>query len=283
MEYLSHAPQVWGSSHLNREGANLSSSFERGLKILAEIAATGETTVDAVALKLNIPASTAYRYFKVLREQNFVTEEDGRYRPGRALLNISGQHLAQSYLAEVGNAVLRSIVDQTGETAVMIVRIGDQAMCLRRAEPDKSLKYTFAVNELLPLYAGAGQRLLLSWAPSEVVHQVLSGPMTRFTKSTLSPEQIRASIPAIRASGQVLSRSELDEGAVSIAIPVFSRGEVVCSLNVAGPESRCGSKLWISSTLKVMREAANNLTDSLQSSTPSKSTRETLDDYSSIA
>ena len=70
---------------------------------------------------------------------------------------------------------------------------------------------------------------------------------------------------------------------MSVAIPVFSRGEVVCSLNVAGPEGRCGSKLWIAATLKVMREAAANLTDLLQASTPNKSTRETLDDYSSIA
>lgn len=261
----------------------MASSFERGLAILAEIAACGETTVDAVALKLRIPPSTAYRYVKVLREQGFVTEEEGRYRPGRVLLQTSGQHLAQSYLAEVGNAVLRSIVDQVGETAVMIVRIRDQAMCLRRAEPNKSLKYTFALNEWLPLHAGAGQRILLSWAPLEVVRQVLAGPMTRFTPNTLGPEQIIASIPQVRSTGMVLSRGELDEGSVSLAIPVFSRGEVVCSLNVAGPEGRCGSKFWVASTLKAMREAAAGLTDSLQSNTPQKSTRETLDDYSITA
>lgn len=261
----------------------MSSSFERGLKILAEIAASGETTVDDVALKLGIPVSSAYRYFKVLREQEFVAEDDGRYRVGRTLLNISGPPVAQSYLAEVGNAVLRSIVDQVGETAVMIVRIGDHAMCLRREEPNKSLKYTFAVNELLPLHAGAGQRMMLSWAPQEVVQQVLNGPMTRFTDHTLNREQIVASIPQTRASGMVISRGELDEGSVSIAIPVFSRGEVVCSINVAGPEGRCGSRIWIASTLRVMREAADKLSEALNSSTPNKSTRESLDDYSSIA
>ncbi|GAA5225537.1 IclR family transcriptional regulator [Paeniglutamicibacter antarcticus] len=261
----------------------MSSSFERGLQILAEIVARGETTVDAVALKLNIPPSTAYRYFRVLRDQEFVTEEEGCYRPGRVLLGVSGRHLAQSYLVEVGSALLRSIVEQVGETAVMIVRIGDQAMCLRRAESDKSLKYTFAINELLPLYAGAGQRMLLAWAPPEVIHQVLSGPMNRFTSKTLNADQLRASIPQIRSTGHVVSRGELDDGSVSLAVPVFNRGEIVCSLNVAGPEIRCGSKLWIGSTLKVMREAAAKLSDSVQSTTPNKSTRETLDDYSTIA
>lgn len=260
----------------------MATSFERGLSILAEVAADGDVTVDAVASKLGIPSSTAYRYFRALREQNFVVEEEGHYRPGQVLLRVSGQHQAQSYLAEVGNAVLREIVDQVGETAVMIVRIGSQAMCLRRVEPDKSLKYSFAVNELLPLHAGAGQRLLLVWAPPEVVHQVLSGSMARFTPNTLGREQILASIPQIRSSGYVLSRGELDPGSVSIAVPVVSRGEVVCSINVAGPEGQCGSKLWISSTLRVIRESANKLTHALQECTPNKSTRETLDDYSSI-
>lgn len=261
----------------------MSASFERGLKILEEVAASGETTVDAVALKLGIPKSTVYRYFKVLREQDFVREDEGVYSQGRALLVMSGQHMAQSYLAEIGNAVLRSIVDQVGETALLIVRIGGQGMCLRRVEPDKSLKCTFAVNELLPLYAGAGQRALLAWAPTEVVQRVTSQPMTRFTENTMSREQILASIPTIRSSGFVVSRGELDEGSVSIAIPVFSRGEVVCSLNVAGPESRCGSKLWIASTLKVMQKVATDLSVALEGNFPTMSTREELGSCSNTA
>lgn len=260
----------------------MSTSFERGLRILAEIVTDGETSVEAVAEKLGIPSSTAYRYFKVLREQNFVIEEEGRYRPGQVLLRGSGHHQAQSYLAEVGNAVLREIVDQVGETAVMIMRIGSQAICLRRIEPDKSLKYSFAVNELLPLHAGAGQRLLLAWAPPQVVHQVLSGPMKRFTANTLTRDQILAAIPRIRSSGSVVSRGELDPGSVSIAVPVFSHGEVVCSINVAGPEGPCGSRTWISSALRVIQESADKLTQALQECTPNKSTRETLDDHRSI-
>ena len=260
----------------------MATSFERGLRILAEVAAHGDVTVESVAKKLGMPTSTAYRFFKSLREQGFVVEDDGHYRPGHVMLRVAGQHRAQSYLAEVGNAVLREIVDQVGETAVMIVRIGTQAMCLRRVESDKSVKYSFGVNELLPLYAGAGQRLMLAWAPSEVIHQVVSGPLTRFTANTLEREQILASIAQIRSSGYVLSRGELDPGSISVAVPVMNHGEVICSINVAGPESHCGSRLWITSTLRVIREAADKLSQALQESTPNKSTRETLDDYRSI-
>lgn len=72
----------------------MATSFERGLRILAEVAATGDVTVDAVASKLGIPSSSAYRYFKALREQNFVIEEEGHYRPGQVLLRVAGHHQA---------------------------------------------------------------------------------------------------------------------------------------------------------------------------------------------
>ena len=249
-------------------------SFERGLAILAEVAASGDASVEAIAAKLGIPQSTTYRYFKTLKDHGFVQEDGGRYRPGRALLQLSGRHHVQSHLAEVGTAVLKGVVYDVGETAVMIIRVGTQAMCLRRAEPEKSLKYTFAVNEMLPLHAGAGQRILLAWAPPDVVRQVLDRPLPRFTDHTPTAEQVQAGLPQIRATGRVISRGELDPGSVSVAVPVFSHGEVVCSLNVAGPEGRCGSKAWINSTLGSLEQAARNLTESLESAASFQSTRE---------
>ncbi|WP_427006178.1 IclR family transcriptional regulator [Pseudarthrobacter sp. H2] len=253
-------------------------SFERGLLILSEVAEAGDTTVERVALKLGIPISTTYRYFHQLREHGFVQEDAGIYRPGRALLALSGRHLTQSHLAEVGTAVLRSVVDAVGETAVLIIRVGTQALCLRRAEPDKAFKFTFAVNELLPLTAGAGPRTMLAWAPSDVVRQVLDGDLPRFTDNTPSAEQIQLSLAQIRTSGWVVSRGELDPGAISVAVPVMLDGEAVCALNVAGPEGRCGSRAWLNSTLETMNEAAENLAASLGSLASHRTTREVRDD-----
>ncbi|EMY33184.1 transcriptional regulator [Arthrobacter crystallopoietes BAB-32] len=254
-------------------------SLERGLAILSEIGASGDATVEEISTRLGIPPSTAYRYFKTLRAAGFLQDDGGRYRPGSALLELTGRHHVQFHLAEVGTAVLKSVVDAVGETAVMIIRVGTQAMCLRRAEPDKSLKYTFAINEMLPLHAGAGQRILLAWAPPDVVRQVLDRPLPRFTENTPTAEQVLAGLPQIRAAGRVVSRGELDPGAVSVAVPVFCRGEVVCSINVAGPESRCGSKTWINTVLKTVEEAARNLTESLESTISFQSTRELADEY----
>jgi DNA-binding IclR family transcriptional regulator len=241
----------------------MDSSLERGLALLTEIAASGEHTAQSLAAAVGLPVSTTYRYLRVLRDGQVVREDRGRYEPGNALVGLNGRHSAQSYLAEVGPALLAEIAAVTGETAVMIVRVGTRALCLRRAEPDKALKYTFAVNQMLPLYAGAGQRILLSWAPDAVIEQVLGGDLPRFTDRTPTAEQLLASIPAVRRVGWALSRGEYDVGSVSVAVPVLFGGEAVCSLNVAGPESRCGSRDWVKSTVRVLDSAAADLADAL--------------------
>ena len=241
----------------------MDSSLERGLALLTEIATSGEHTAGSLASAVGLPVSTTYRYLKVLRDGQFVREDRGRYEAGTALVALSGRHSAQAYLAEVGPAVLAEIVEHVGETAVMIVRVGTRALCLRRAEPDKALKYTFAAGQLLPLHAGAGQRILLAWAPDAVIEQVLRGDLERFTDRTPTADNLRQSIPAVRRVGWALSRGEYDAGSVSVAVPVRFGGEAVCSLNVAGPESRCGSREWVKHTVQVLQSAAENLTDAL--------------------
>jgi DNA-binding IclR family transcriptional regulator len=241
----------------------MDSSLERGLALLTEIATSGEHTATSLAGAVGLPVSTTYRYLKVLRDGQFVREDRGRYEAGAALVALSGRHSAQAYLAEVGPAILAEIVGNVGETAVMIVRVGTRALCLRRAEPDKALKYTFATGQLLPLHAGAGQRILLAWAPDAVIEQVLAGDLEQFTDRTPTAERLRQSIPAVRRVGWALSRGEYDAGSVSVAVPVLFGGEAVCSLNVAGPESRCGSREWVKNTVQVLKSASEDLADAL--------------------
>lgn len=249
----------------------MDSSLERGLALMSEIAESGDHTAHSLAATVGLPVSTTYRYLRTLRDTGYVREVQGRYEPGRELLALTGRHTAQSALAEVGPAVLRNIVDALGETAVMVVRVGTQALCLRKCEPDKALKYTFSVNQLLPLHAGAGQRVLLAWAPESVIERVLDNEREQYTDSTLTTAQLRHTIDSVRHTGWAVSRGEYEVGSVSVAVPVIFRGEAVCSLDVAGPASRCGDKGWVPRAVTVLQSAAADLTEALESWTSSSS------------
>lgn len=242
------------------------SSFARGLSVLVAVAENGDIAVEDVAAELGMPLSTVYRYVRTLREFEFVEEHEGRYVPGWRLLELSGQHLTHARLAEIGASVLRDVVDALSETAVLTVRVGTQAMCLRQIESPHPIRYAFRINQLLPLHAGAGQRVLLAYAPSTVSSRVLSNPLPRFTGHTHDRDRLRRDIEHIRSTGAAVSHGEFNPGAVAVAVPVFSGGEVVCSLTVAGPESRCGAKSWPKRALASLRAAADTLSQALERS-----------------
>lgn len=249
-------------------GSTAQSSFERGLGVLTSIAENGELSVDELAEELGIPLSTVYRYVRTLRECALIEEQAGRYVLGWRLLEFAGRHLSHSRLAEIGFAVLRDVVEGTSETAVLTVRVGAQAMCLRQVESPHAIRYAFRINQLLPLHAGAGQRMLLAHAPPEVVTRVLEAPLPRYTPRTHDRPHLLQDLEQMRRDGWATSHGELNPGAVAVAVPVFSGGEIVCSLTVAGPESRCGATSWPRHVRSVLLPACQVLSEAVEHGPP---------------
>jgi DNA-binding IclR family transcriptional regulator len=237
-------------------------SFLRGLKVLIAVAESGEARADQVAADVGVPLSTVYRYLRTLRDLDLVEERDGSYVPGWRLLELSGQDLAHTRLVELGHSFLREIAQATGETAVLTVRAGTHAVCLRQVESQHPIRMAFKIGQLLPLYAGAGQRMLLAHAPQAVVERVLNQPLRHLTDHTLDRAAIARELQQIRRNGYLVSHGEIAEGAIAVAIPVFAGGEIVCSLTVAGPEARCGN-VWQSNARATLVEVANRLVDVL--------------------
>ncbi|WP_347354630.1 IclR family transcriptional regulator, partial [Intrasporangium sp.] len=237
-------------------------AFQRGLRVLVSVAEAGEARADEIAEDTSLPLSTVYRYLRTLREAQFVEERDGSYVLGWRLLELSGQHLTHTRLLELGHAFLRELSETTGETAVLTVRVGTQAICLRQVESDQPIRMAFKINQLLPLHAGAGQRMLLAHAPAAVVERVLAQPLRHITAATLDRALVVREIEQIRRRGFLVSHGELSEGAVAVAVPVFAGGEIACSITVAGPAYRC-SRSWVTRTRAALRASAQQLSEVL--------------------
>lgn len=242
------------------EGAG-GASFVRGLNVLIAVGEYGELRAEEIAAEVEVPVSTVYRYLRTLRDMELVEERDGSYVPGWRLLELSGQDLAHTRLVEVGHSFLREISEATGETAVLTVRAGTHAVCLRQVESRRPLRLAFKIGQLLPLYAGAGQRVLLAYAPSTVVEQVLRNPLRSITERTLDRQVVERQLEEIRRNSYLISHGELYDGAVAVAIPVFASGEIICSLTVAGPDFRCKTAAWQRNARTTLVEAGHRLAE----------------------
>lgn len=237
------------------EEAAEDTSFARGLRLLLTVADRGEVRADELSSLLEMPLSTVYRYLRTLGDFGFVDRNGGQFRLGPKLLIGTGANVSSERLIRHADAALRMLAHETGETAVVVRRIGLSSVCLHQVESDAPLRVTLEPGSMSPLYAGAPGRALLAFAPAEVLDEVLAQEMLRFTDQTPTESELRASLGGVVMTGIAFSAGELIEGSVAMAAAVFREDGIVGAIALLGPAFRCG-EAWQSRASRLLQEAA---------------------------
>lgn len=220
------------------------SSLARGLAVLAALVERGEARADELAAAVGLPVSTVYRHLRLLREHGFVVDSAGVYRCGPVLARPS-ESPSRPYngLVTAAAPLMKRLTRLTEETATLAVRIGvSHALCIHQTESPHPERTAFRVGQTLPLHAGAGERVLLAFAPREVIQMVLVGDLKRYTANTPGRDELQRKVASTRRSWITTSRAEYIKGAIAVAVPVSAAGHVVCSLTVSGPDTRCDAE-----------------------------------------
>ncbi len=246
------------------EEAAEDSSFARGLRLLLTVADRGEISADDLTKLLGMPLSTAYRFLRTLTEFGFVDRAAGQYRLGpRLVVGASGSNVPSEQLIRLSDPILRMLVEETGETALIMRRVGLSAMCLHQVESTKGMRVVMDSAAISPLYAGAMSRILLAFAPDDITKAVADNDIEPITPNTPSREDLRGTLDDVRSGGIAVSEGELIPGSVTVAVPIVRRDGIVGALAVTGPEARCGIA-WRSSVRKLLPDAAATLVAALE-------------------
>ncbi len=244
------------------EEAAEDTSFARGLRLLLTIADRGEVRADELGGALDMPVSTVYRYLRTLAEFGFVERRDGAYHLGPRLLIGDGANVSGERLIRHAGPVLQRLAQATGETAVVVRRIGLTAVCLHQVESEALLRVTMEPGTPTPLYAGAPGRVLLAFAPGHVLEAVLDQDLVRVTSRTPTEAELRASLGSVVMTGMATSEGELIEGSVAMAAPVFLEDGIVGALGLIGPAIRCRPG-WRTRAGRLLQDAAREVTEAL--------------------
>jgi DNA-binding IclR family transcriptional regulator len=245
------------------EEAAEDSSFARGLRLLLTVADRGEVRADDLAGILDMPLSTVYRYLRTLGEFGFVDRHDGTYRIGpRLVIGTSASNVSSEELIRHADPILRMLVEEAGETALVGRRVGLAAMCLHQVESRNGMRVVFEPGGMSPLYAGALSRVLLAFAPDEVLDEVLAQGVEPVTPDTQSEADLRSGLAEVRSTQLAVSEGELIPGSVTVAVPVFREDGIVGALAITGPEARCGLS-WRQRVRRLLPDAAQTLMASL--------------------
>jgi len=255
------------------EEAAEDTSFARGLRVLLTVADRGEIRADELSTLLDTPVSTIYRYLRTLAGFGFVDRQGAGYRLGPRLIIGSGTNVTAEELIRTADPVLRLLVEETGETAVIVRRLGLAAVCLHEVPSRQPLRVTIAPSTALPLSSGALGKALLAFAPPEILEEVLAldpppGPPAP------DADRLRADLADIVTSGVARSAGEVVSGSVAIAAPIFREDGIVAAIGVTGPESRCGLA-WRTRVARLLPGAASSVVGALGPGLSSQDSRYT--------
>lgn len=176
----------------------------------------------------------------MLEQQRYVRRVETRYDLGMRFIELSARLQERLDLVPVTSPYLERLASQFRETTFLCIRDGRSVVCIARLESPHAIRLAHSIGARTPLHTGALGKVLLAFAPDDIVATVLSKPLRRLTARTITePDELLAELERIRKTGYAESHGEGDEGASAVAAPIRdAAGEVTAAIAVAGPSER---------------------------------------------
>jgi DNA-binding IclR family transcriptional regulator len=212
---------------------------------IAELLAQSPTPLrlESIARAMGIPKGSVHRLVGALAESGFLVRDavakTYAVGPRLAALGLSAQ-LNSSVRGE-RHAVLKTLVDQLGETCNMTTLDGTEIVYIDRVESAWPLRLHLQPGSRVPIHCTSSGKLFLSQMRASQRKRILHrAPLKRYTAKTITDiSRLEAELARIRKTKVATDDEGFLTGLVSVAVPVFNpRGQMIATVAVHAPSAR---------------------------------------------
>jgi DNA-binding IclR family transcriptional regulator len=203
-------------------------------------AGDAELSLNELARRTGLPLSTAYRLATELVGWGGLEHaRAGGYRVGPRLVEVGARAPRGRGLTETVLPFMQDLFTATRQTVDLAVLQGHEALYVERVAGPQPVAARARRWGRMPLHATGAGKVLLAYAPGELVDEVVAAGLVRYTPYTIvAPGNLRRNLAEIRRSGIGYAHEELTAGRVSIAAAVFdAAGCAAAALSVVVPTS----------------------------------------------
>ncbi|WP_238545115.1 IclR family transcriptional regulator [Geomicrobium sp. JCM 19039] len=186
-----------------------------------------------------------YRMLETLEAENFLKKNEAtkKYSLGFAVWELGITLYDSFHVSDIIHPSLKKLCDRTGESTFLTVLDQQEAVTFDAVEADNTVKFSVAIGDRAPLYAGASYRSILAYMPDAFIQSILGQELVQYTESTMtSRDEIERDLYRIREKGYALSYGEYTRDVVAVAVPIFNKGRIAGSVTVSGPQYRIDEK-----------------------------------------
>ncbi len=218
------------------------SSLEKMLSLLEVF--TSERPVwssEDLMQHLGAPASTCYRYLKVLHSAGYLARvANGSYLLGPRIMELDRVSRESDPVYLAGSPIAQRLTHDTGHSSLLCILFSDSIMCVQQARGRDAPSGLFNRGQRRPLVAGASAKCILAYLPMHQLRILYSRHKSAIAEVGLGEEweTFKSTLKQIRLYGYSISLGDYNPGIMSIAAPLFNReGEVLGSVALTASDS----------------------------------------------
>lgn len=212
-----------------------------------------ELTLTEISSTINLAKSTTSRLLSTLEMNGYVIKDTNtlKYRLGYNLYYLGYIAGKSIQIKEIAYPFMQTLRDETKETVNLYILEEEYRVCIEQCESPQQLRHLVKIGERLPLWAGAGGKVLLAYQDEVFQQQILSSNHIK-----KSDEIIKRDLAVIRSEGFALSQDERELGLSAIAVPIFSvDNKVNACLSLSGPTQRFSPDVMEQFKVKLIKQA----------------------------
>lgn len=228
--------------------ANTLSSVEKAIDILSLFDdENGLLSAQEISKMLGIPLSTTYKYLDIFLRKGFLAKQPHtkKISLGPAIFRMGNLASRWFSIADIALPFMEELAARSRETVILAVVHGMEGLCIESVESPRPVKLTVRKGTILPLHVASMHKVLLAYKDEAFVDAVIAAKgLPKLGRNTITDvAALKSELAQIREQGYAQSDSEVDQGAASVAAPVFDhKGAIAAAITIAGPTDRIMGK-----------------------------------------
>ena len=147
-----------------------------------------ELQLQAIATRLEIGQSTAYRLVHTLIEEGFVMRDPSAksYRLAASVLAMGHTIITKVDLCHHSNDILEKLAEKTGETAHISVFKDNQVLYLLKIDSSNPVHLLSHAGKKNPIHCTSTGQILLAYQTDSIINKVIERELIDYTKKTIT-------------------------------------------------------------------------------------------------
>jgi len=255
-------------SELQKPNDQFVQSFARGLSVIRAFGPDArEMTLSEVADRTSLTRAAARRILLTLQQLGYVAATGRKFFLTPRILDLGYSYLSTTPLWDLAEPNMEELVSRVHESSSASVLDGTDIVYILRVPTKKIMTISLSIGSRLPAYCTSMGRILLGGLSAEELDNTLrKSDLKAITPHTvIDPARLKQIIRDDCAKGWSLVNQELEEGLVSLSVPIQDRtGRIVAAMNVSGQATRTSADEMVRTILPQLTRAALQIGDALK-------------------